>query len=98
MARYILSNETEIDIKKIYKYGVDEHGKASAEKYQESLGKKIQYLTEYPLACPEREEFTPLVRINHHRRHLIIYTAEGDHIFIIRILGDRMDVSKNLSN
>ena len=98
MARYVLSVKTEEDIVDIYRYGFLEYGETAAEHYQESLAKKLHYLAQNPLACSLREEFTPPVRINHHRKHLIIYQTEADQVLIIRILGDRMDVSKNLSN
>ena len=98
MARYVLSVKTEDDIEDIYKYGFLEYGETAAEHYQESLGMKLQYLAENPLSCSQREEFAPAVRINHHRKHLIIYSARADHVLIIRILGERMDISKNLSN
>jgi toxin ParE1/3/4 len=98
MSRYLLSVKTEEDIEEIYRYGFFEYGEAAAEQYQESLGKKLQYLAENPLSCLQREEFVPVVRINHHRKHLVVYSAEADHVLIIRILGDRMDISKNLSN
>lgn len=43
-----------------------------------------------------RNEFEPPVRIHHHGRHLIVYQNQNEHILIIRILHDSMDIEQHL--
>jgi toxin ParE1/3/4 len=96
MGRYIFSKETENDLQGIYRYGFLEHGEEQAERYSASLKEKCQLLADTPYLYRERHEFTPPVRIHHHKKHLIIYLVEAEHIFIARILHERMDVQSHL--
>lgn len=91
MNTYLLSKLTEQDLKNIYKKGVSEYGVKQAEKYLQSLQEKFITIAEMPRIYAERKELNPPVRICHHERHLIIYKINSDHIFIIRVLHDRMD-------
>ncbi len=98
MSGYIFSNETENDLIEIYCYGFLNHGERQAELYQQALKAKCQFLADNPKLYREREEFTPPVRIHPHEKHLIVYMIEEDHILIIRILHERMNVSDHLEN
>ena len=96
MTLYVFSREAENDLIEIYRYGFLNHGERQAERYQEALKEKCQFLADNPLLCRERDEFTPPVRIHHHKKHLIIYTIEADHILIVRIRHERMDLPQHL--
>lgn len=93
MSLYVFSEKAENDLIEIYRYGFLHHGERQAELYQQSLKEKCQFLADNPLLYRERKEFTPPVRIHHHKKHLIIYTVETDHILIVRIRHDRMELS-----
>jgi toxin ParE1/3/4 len=60
------------------------------------LKEKCQALADNPFLYRERKEFTPPVRIYHHKKHLIIYTVETNYILIVRIQHERMDIQKHL--
>lgn len=98
MPRYIFSNEADNDLIEIYRYGFLNHGERKAELYQEALKEKCQFLADNQYICRERDEFTPPVRIHHHKKHLIIYTIEADNILIIRFCHERMDILQYLEN
>ena len=44
----------------------------------------------------ERREYTPAVRVHHHAKHYIVYLIEDDHILIVRVLRDEMDLTNHL--
>lgn len=44
-----------------------------------------------------RNEFTPPVRLYPYGAHVVVYTATGDHILIIRVLHGRQDWLARLS-
>lgn len=77
-------------------YTVDKWGVTQAEKYLEELEQSFRLLAENPDLCRERDEFTPTVRIYHSGRHLIVYLEKEDHILIVRVLYDNMDLVRHL--
>jgi toxin ParE1/3/4 len=96
MSRYIFSKEAEKDLIAIYRYGYLNYGENQAERYQQALKRKCQFLSDNPYLYRERTEFNPPMRFHPHQKHLIIYLAKSDHILIVRILHERMDVEQNL--
>ncbi len=44
------------------------------------------------------KQFNPKVRIHHHGSHLVIYHTQTDHILIVRILHDSMDIQRHMQN
>ena len=53
-------------------------------------------MADNPRIANERLEYTPPVRIHHHAKHNIIYLIEEDHILIVRLLRDEVDLTKHL--
>ena len=98
MSGYVFSKTAENDLIDIYCYGFLEHGERQAELYQQALKAKCVFLADNPKLYREREEFTPPVRIHSHKKHLIVYIIKDDHILIIRILHERMNISDHLEN
>lgn len=71
-------------------------GKAQAEKYEHDLRHILNAIADNPQIAAERNNFNPPVRIHHHAKHYIIYMNEEDHILVIRILRDEVDLNKHL--
>jgi toxin ParE1/3/4 len=94
MGRYVFSKKAENDLIDIYSYGFLNHGERQANAYMDALKQKCQFLSDNPLFCRERGEFTLPVRLYHHKKHLIIYTVDTDHIVIVRVLHERMNVEE----
>ncbi len=93
---YKITAEADNDLIKIYVYGFLNFGETQAEKYFSELEDCFQFLSETPLICRERAEFTPPVRNHHYGRHLVIYVIHDDLILIVRVLHDSMDVQRHL--
>ncbi len=94
--RYKILPKARFDLEDIWLYGVNQWGLKQAEHYLEELEQSFQFITENPKLCRERDEFTPPVRIHHQGRHLIVYFINDDHILIIRVLHNSMDIEQHL--
>ena len=88
----------EQDLINIWFYTYGEWGEIQADKYLDDLEQAMTLLAEHPLACREREEFVPSVRIHHHASHIIVYRALENGINVIRVLHENMDVDKQLDS
>lgn len=96
MYKIYKSAEAEDDLADIWVHTLKKWGIEQADKYIDELADTFELLASNPLMCSERHEFVPPVRIHHHGRHFIIYTVESDHIFIVRVLHDRVDPARHL--
>jgi len=96
MSLYVFSKEAENDLVEIYRYGFINYGENKADLYIDALKEKCQFLAGMPNLCPDHDEFTPSIKIHHHKKHLIIYIVETDYILIIRVLHDRMDIQQHM--
>lgn len=90
------SQKTDEDIIGCYLYGYRNFGEAQAEKYEQDLRHILNIISDNPLIASERTEFNPPIRIHHHAKHYILYVIEDDHILIIRILRDEVDLARHL--
>lgn len=93
---YKLSGAADHDIVDIYVYSAVHFGEAQAEAYDQSLHDCFEFLSLNPYAGRVREEFSPTVRIHHHKSHLIIYLEQDDHILIVRVLHHSMDIKRHI--
>ena len=75
MEEYKLLPEAEKDLEDIWHYTAKEWGTDQAIQYIDDLDGAFMLLARTPLMCRERSEFTPPVRIHHHKKHLIVYLA-----------------------
>ncbi len=96
MSLYLFSKKAENDLIEIYRYGFLNYGERKADFYSQGLKEKCQFLADTPHICHERNEFKSPVRIHHYKKHLIVYLIEGNNIFIVRILHERMDIQQYL--
>ena len=87
----------EEDLIEVYLYGAANFGVDQAERYHRDLRKTFDILVAYPLLAREHDEFTPPVRIHFHKSHVIVYTADSQRLFVVRVLGERQDWQSILS-
>ena len=87
----------EEDLIKVYLHGVANFGVDQAERYHHDLQKTFDILVTHPLLAREHRDFTPPVRIHFHRSHVIVYTADAQRLFVVRVLGERQDWQAILS-
>ena len=90
------SELADADIIDSYLYGLLNFGQAQADRYEQDLRHVIGIIADNPRLVSERPEYEPPVRIHHHGKHYIIYRIEDDHILIIRILRDEVDLTRHL--
>jgi len=90
------SAAAENDLAGVWAYTLQQSGIEQADKYINDLAATFRFLPANPSLGAERHEFVAPVRFHHHGRHVIIYTVESDHIFIIRVLHDRADPARHI--
>ena len=88
--------QADADIIDSYLYGVRSFGRGQADRYEQSLRRAIGIIADNPRIAPERPEYAPPVRIHHHAKHYIVYLIEDDHILIVRVLRDEVDIVRHL--
>ncbi len=96
MAEFRVSRAAHGDILEIGSFTEREWGIHQRREYLDGLDAQFTLISENPMLAAERREFTPPVRIHPYRRHLIVYLAEPDGIFIVRVLHAGMDVASRL--
>ena len=94
---YSLSSRAQEDIVLIYKFGIKYFGPDRSRKYLEGL---IQLLDEIGRR-PELDRNVPQLAMNlkrhRYKAHVLFYTRdEGDHVFIVRVLGKRMNFLEHI--
>mgnify|MGYP005846526463 FL=1 len=96
MRHYKLSSKADVDISKIYRYGINKFGISIAKSYLLGLHNISDKLIFYKeLWRPSFQIINGLYKYNY-KSHVIFFTAEDDYIFIIRILQKNMDFEIHL--
>ena len=96
MSRVLTQAQAEQDLLEIWLYTFNEWGQQQADVYLDDLSAAMALLAEQPLACRERLEFNPPVRIHHHAHHLIVYLVQDDGINVVRVLHEGMELDSHL--
>ncbi|MDP3737790.1 MAG: type II toxin-antitoxin system RelE/ParE family toxin [Hyphomonadaceae bacterium] len=96
MSRYLLSPAARADILEASRYGDATFGVAQTDLYFADLDRAMQLIAEFPTMARKRTGFRPPVRIHHHGSHYIVYTALKDHVRIVRVLSDQVDLGRHL--
>ena len=92
------SRRANADLEEIYHYGVQHFGVTQTDAYHNKFYTAFLLLEENPLLSHLRMEFTRPVRIHPWRSHSIVYVADSDGIFIVRILHGTSDMKQHLSS
>lgn len=90
--KYYLYPKARYDLEMIWLDGLRKWGEERADLYLDGMIRAFDDLCEHPRLHRERTEFSPPVRICHHKSHLIVYVVENDDIHIIRVLHKNLDV------
>lgn len=91
VSTYRLRPSAQADLDHIWDYTAREWSVDQAESYLQALGAKLDDLCDYPEVVRERTEVDPPIRLYAFQAHVIIYQIEGDHLAILRILGNRQN-------
>ena len=91
------TKQADQDIADLFVQGVHRFGLHQAERYENGLFDMLRALDANPLMARVRQEFRPPVRIHPYGSHVIVYVADDDGIFIVRVLHGRQDWDRALS-
>jgi toxin ParE1/3/4 len=97
MPSWRVSRKAQQDILEIGRYTQDQWGSDQRRNYLSGLAECFERLAETPAMAAERREYDPPVRIHRYGNHLVVYLADRDGIFVIRLLHESMDVPSRLS-
>ncbi|MGI2032767.1 type II toxin-antitoxin system RelE/ParE family toxin [Rhizobium panacihumi] len=89
--RLKFSVQAEEDLIGIYVYGAVQFGIEQAERYYADLQDTLEMLRQHPRLARERTEFKQPVRVHFHRSHAIVYHADPEDLFVIRVVSGRQD-------
>lgn len=89
--RYRLTPRAIADLDDIWRYTAEIWSIEQADHYVDELVSVFETIAMMPSLARERSEFDPPVRIHTHEKHLVIYTAQDDHVAILRLLGGQQD-------
>lgn len=95
MAIYKLAGEADYDLEGILEYTYDNFGKNKMIQYRNDLKTTMQTLAEFPHMGVKMEGFSMNLRKHEHQSHLIIYQPTEHGVYIVRILGDEMDIEEH---
>jgi toxin ParE1/3/4 len=96
MKHFKLSEKAAADIEGILDYTYARFGAAQAESYYGSLRRCFQMLAENPAIGRLRTALEPPLRSHPHQKHIIFYDTFVDHILVVRVLHERMDIERRL--
>jgi toxin ParE1/3/4 len=97
MASYKLSGSATNDIVVIYKFGIKTFGLNPAKEYLNSLENFFEELSNRPELARDASIFANGLKYYRYKAHVVFYLFdESEKIFIIRVLGKRMDFIQHL--
>lgn len=97
MGNYKLSGASSNDIVGIYKFGIKTFGLQPAKQYLNSLEHFLEELANRPELAREASIFAKNLKHYRFKSNVIFYVSDDtNEIFIIRILGKRMDFIQHL--
>lgn len=97
MVNYSLSTRAQYDLVGIYKYGIKFFGPDQATNYLLDLETFLEELAERPILAKDASTIANTLKYYSYKAHVIFYQFDSaDEIFIVRILGKRMNFIEHL--
>lgn len=96
MGVYKLSRKAEIDIAKMYEYGIETFGLKQAKAYVSEMHTLFQVLAENTNLGRYASEFILSLKRFSYKSHTIFYLVTDIDILIVRVLNQSMDYETNL--
>ncbi|WP_297798290.1 type II toxin-antitoxin system RelE/ParE family toxin [uncultured Eudoraea sp.] len=97
-SKYVISAKAKEDIKAIAKYTIEKFGEGQSLKYAQGLKKVLADLCSNPeLGNSYVAVKNKMLMRYRYKAHVIFYfKSSSNELFIVRVLGGRMDFSKHL--
>ncbi len=96
MAGYSLSSKAAADLDSIYEYTILQFGLEQARGYLFGLHERFQALAAQPTQGRKVDELAPGLRRVEYQSHIVFYISTDNGIRIVRVLHQRMDVTRHL--
>ncbi|WP_299252931.1 type II toxin-antitoxin system RelE/ParE family toxin [uncultured Aquimarina sp.] len=96
MGVYKVSRKAEMDLAKMYEYGIETFGLKQAKGYLLGMHTLFQVLADNTNLGRDASEFILSLKRFSYKSHTIFYLATDIDILIIRVLNQSMDYEKNL--
>lgn len=96
MGVYKVSRKAEIDLAKMYEYGIETFGLKQAKGYLFGIHDLFQILVDNTNLGRDASEFIILLKRFSYKSHTIFYLVIDIDILIVRVLSQNMDYDKNL--
>jgi toxin ParE1/3/4 len=96
MGVYKISQKAEIDLAKIYEYGIETFGVKHAKSYLIGIHEVFEILTATVKLGRDASEFLLLLKPFSYKSHTIFYLVTDIDILIVRVLNQSMDYENNL--
>ncbi|TKB70724.1 MAG: type II toxin-antitoxin system RelE/ParE family toxin [Nitrospira sp.] len=96
MASYSLSSKAATDLEGIYEYTILHFGLEQARVYLLGLHARFQMLAEQPTQGRKADELAPGLRRVEYQSHVVFYIPKDHGIRIVRVLHQRMDVTRHV--
>ncbi|MFS4468227.1 type II toxin-antitoxin system RelE/ParE family toxin [Maribacter sp. 2210JD10-5] len=94
---YVISVKARSDIKSIAKYTLNEFGEIQSLRYAKGLKKILSELTNNPELGRRYVAVKNQMLLRYrYKSHFIFYYIDGETIFVVRILGGKMDFPQHL--
>jgi len=96
MGVYKVSRKAEMDLAKMYEFGIETFGLKQAKGYLLGMHTLFQVLADNTNLGRDASEFMLSLKRFSYKSHTIFYLATDIDILIIRVLNQSMDYEKNL--
>ncbi len=96
MASYSLSSKAAADLEDIYEYTIIHFGLEQARVYLLGMHARFQMLAEQPTEGRKADELAPGLRRVEYQSHVVFYMPKDHCIWIVRVLHQRMDVTRHV--
>ena len=87
-----LKPQAESDLVQIWQFTAELFGETQANDYLDYLANGIEQLSEYPLLGTNCDHIIPGYRRLVLGKHSVFYTSDANHITVVRVLHQDMDV------
>ncbi|KPM33858.1 Plasmid stabilization system [Croceitalea dokdonensis DOKDO 023] len=91
---FLLSNDADADLDKIFDYTEAEHDFNQAVKYFSDLDNLFEQLVKNPNLGKERKEIRKSIYSIVEQEHIIFYEIREEYVLIARVLHGRRDIPK----
>lgn len=96
MGAYKVSKKTEIDLSRMYEYGIETFGLKQAKGYLLGIHNLFQILADNANLGRDASEFVFSLKRFSYKSHTIFYLTTDIGILIVRVLNQSMDYDNNL--